>query len=154
MRRVLIVATMILLIMPLLAHGQGGGNKGERRSKAEQEVLKQLDNWVDALKRSDMTALTRIIADDFVLLESNGKLLNREQDLEPIKSGDLIFQSLTTDDVKVFVYGETAVVTGHGVYQITYKGKASTIRERFFDVYQKRKGQWQVIASRPMPSQT
>lgn len=154
MRRVLTAATMILLIMPFLALGQDGGNKPERKSKAEQEVLKLLDNWVDALKRSDMTALTRIMADDFVLLESSGKLLNREQDLEAIKSGDLTFQSLATDDVKVFVYGETAVVTGHGVYQITYKGKSSTIRERFFDVYQKRKGQWRVIASRPMPSQT
>src|SRR5829696_2471287 len=104
MRRVVITAMMILLIVPFIALGRDGGNKQERQSKTEREVLKQLGNWVDALKQSDMTALHRIMADDFVLLESSGKLLNREQDLEAIKSGDLTFQSLTTDDVKVFVY--------------------------------------------------
>jgi ketosteroid isomerase-like protein len=143
---------MMLLIVPFLAVGQAGGNKQERKSKDGQAVLKQLDNWIEALKQNDMTALNRIIAEDFMLLEVNGNFLNREQDLEPVKSGDLKFQSLTTEDVKVFVYGETAIVTGKGVYQITYKDKASTIRERFFDVYQKRKGQWRVIASRPTPN--
>jgi ketosteroid isomerase-like protein len=153
MRRLLIAAMILLLIVPSLAVGQVGGNKQKPKNKNEQAVLKQLDSWIEALKRNDITALNRIIAEDFMLVEVNGNLLNREQDLEPVKSGDLKFQSLTTEDVKVFVYGETAIVTGRGVYEITYKGKASTIRERFFDVFQKRKGQWRVIASRPTPGQ-
>jgi ketosteroid isomerase-like protein len=139
---------MILLIASSQAFGQAGANKQERKSKVEQEVLKQLDNWIAALKRGDMAALNAIIADDFVIITSDGSQLNKEQDLEPIKSGDLKFEAITTEGVKVFVYGETAVVTGIAAFKIVYKGKASDIRERFFDVYQKRKGRWLVIASR------
>jgi ketosteroid isomerase-like protein len=153
MRRFLMAAMMLLLIVPFPAVGQTGGDKQKGKKRDEQAVLKQLGNWIEALKRNDMTALNRIVAEDFMLVEVNGNVLNREQDLEPVKTGDLKFQSLTTEDVKVFVYGETAIVTGKGVYEITYKGKASTIRERFFDVFQKRKGQWRVIASRPTPGQ-
>jgi uncharacterized protein (TIGR02246 family) len=153
MRRLLIAAIMLLLILPFMAVGQAEGDKQKGKNKDEQAVLKQLDNWIEALKRNDMTALNRIIAEDFMLVEVNGNFLNREQDLEAVKTGDLKFQSMKTEDVKVFVYGETAIVTGRGVYEITYKGKASTIRERFFDVFQKRKGQWRVIASRPTPGQ-
>jgi ketosteroid isomerase-like protein len=148
MRRVLFVATMILLIASSQALGQAGANKQERKSKAEQEVLKQLDDWIAALKRGDMAALNAIIADDFVIITSDGSQLNKEQDLEPIKSGDLKFEAIATEGVKVFVYGETVVVTGIAAFKIVYKGKASDIRERFFDVYQKRKGRWLVIASR------
>lgn len=148
MRRVLIAASVLLLIMSSPALGQMGAHKQDRKSKAEQEVLKRLDNWIDALKRGDTTALNEIIADDFTIITSDGAQLNKEQDLEPIKSGDLKFEAIKTEGVKVFVYGKTAVVTGIAAFKIVYKGKASDIRERFFDVYQKRKGQWLVIASR------
>jgi ketosteroid isomerase-like protein len=132
-----------------LAFAQAGANKTNRHSKAEQEVLKQMNNWLDALKRSDVRALDSIMADDFMLIAADGTIINKEQDIAPVKSGEVRFESLNVEAVKVFVYGDTAVVTGTGIYKITYKGQASTIRERFFDIYQKRKGQWQVIASRP-----
>jgi ketosteroid isomerase-like protein len=152
MKRVFSTLTMMMVVavMPV-ALGQAGRERANRTGKAEREVLKQLDNWLDALRRSDLAALDRIMADDFMLAAEDGSVLSKEQDTAPIKSGDLRFESLTTRDVKVFVYGNTAVVTGVGIYKINFKGKASTIRERFFDVYQKRKGQWQVIASRPTP---
>jgi ketosteroid isomerase-like protein len=142
---------MLLLTVPPMTFGQAGGNNSDHKGKAEQAVLRQLDSWVDALRRSDMARLDRIIADDFMIITSDGQTLSKEQDLAPIKSGDLKFESLATEGVRVFVYGDTAVVTGIGVYKIIYKGKAAGIRERFFDVYQKRKGQWQVIASRSTP---
>jgi ketosteroid isomerase-like protein len=89
------------------------------------------------------------VAADFMLIAGDGKVLNREQDLEPVKSGEVKFDSMMTDEVKVFVYGDTAIITGIGTYQINYKGQSSTISERFYDIYQKRKGEWLVIASRP-----
>jgi ketosteroid isomerase-like protein len=150
MRRVL--ALLILMAAPMsLAFGQAERNKSNR--KIEEAVLQQMNNWLEALKRSDLAALDRIMADDFMLLAADGTILSKEQDTAPIKSGDVRFESLTTEGVKVFVYGDTAVVTGTGTYKVNYKGKAATIRERFFDVYQKRKGQWQVIASRPTPGE-
>jgi hypothetical protein len=54
---------------------------------------------------------------------------------------------------RIMADGETAVVTGTGTYEVNYKGRAMTVRERFFDVYQKRRGLWRVIASRPTTSE-
>jgi ketosteroid isomerase-like protein len=148
MRRGLAALMLMFAITPH-AFSQSRGSKTNRAGKAEQEVLKQLGNWLDALRRNDLATLDRIMADDFMLTAEDGTTLDKEQDTAPIKSGDLRFESLTTEGVKVFIYGNTAVVTGIGIYKINFKGRASTIRERFFDVYQKRKGEWQVIASRP-----
>ena len=148
MRRVLTALVMVVAVTPH-AFSQSSGNKSNRIGKAEQEVLKQMNNWLEALRRNDVAALDRIMADDFMLLAEDGTILSKEQDTAPVKSGDVRFESLTTEGVKVFVYGDTAVVTGIGIYKVNHKGRASTIRERFFDVYQKRKGQWWVIASRP-----
>jgi ketosteroid isomerase-like protein len=154
MRRVLIAAAVLMLTVPGVSFGRAGGdNSAGGKSKAEREVLKLLDGWLDALKRSDMAALDRIIADDFTIVGTEGAIRSKEQDLAPIKSGDLKFESLATEDVKVFVYGDTAVVTGIGTYKVNFKGRAADVRERFFDVYQKRKGRWQVIASRSTPAE-
>jgi ketosteroid isomerase-like protein len=152
MNRFLIFFILLLLIAPAIVFGQSRVNKSDRKGKDEKALLKQLDNWIDALKRSDMNALNWILAEDFVNLDSNG-FLSREQDLEPIKSGNLKFESITMDGVKVYVYGDTAFVTGIGVYQVSFKGQPTTFREQFFDIYQKRKGEWRVIASRPAPKE-
>jgi hypothetical protein len=153
MSRVIIAAITFLLMTTPASLAQAVGNDSVGKGKAEQEVLKQMDNWLDALKRSDMAALDRIIADDFMIVGTGGEIRSKEQDLAPIKSGELKFESLTTEDVKVFVYHETAVVAGIGTYKVNFKGQAASIRERFFDVYQKRKGQWRVIALRSTPGE-
>ncbi len=152
MRKVL-ATLMVLYSLTSLTFGQAGSKVSNQSGKAEAAVLKQLENWLEALRRSDMAALNRIIADDFIIIGAEGMVRSKEQDLEPIRSGDLRFDSLTTEGVKVFVYGDTAVVTGIGIYKVNFKGRAANIRERFFDVYQKRKGQWKAIASRSTPGE-
>jgi len=152
MRKVL-AALMVLCSLTPLTFGQAGSKVLNQSGKAEAAVLKQLENWLEALRRSDMAALNRIIADDFMIIGAEGTIRSKDQDLAPIKSGDLRFESLTTEGVKVFVYGDTAVVTGIGIYKVNLKGRAADIRERFFDVYQRRKGQWKVIASRSTPAE-
>lgn len=149
MNRFFIVMVSLLLIAPSVTFGQTRANKSDLKSKDQQALLRQLENWIEAFKRNDIDALKRIMAADFALIASDGKVLSREQDLEPLISGGLKFESMVTNDVNVFVYGNTAIVTGIGTYQINFKGQQSTIRERFYDIYQKRKGQWLVIASRP-----
>ena len=145
---------LMLLVLPMSTiFGQAESRVSKPTDKAEAAVRKQLENWLGALRRSDMTALNQIIADDFMIIGAEGAVRSKEEDLAPIKSGDLQFRSLTTEGVKVFVYGDTAVVTGIGIYEVNFKGRQSNIRERFFDVYQKRKGQWKVIASRSTPGE-
>jgi hypothetical protein len=114
-------------------------------SKAEQEVRQVLDQWLDALRRGDMAALERIIAEDYLITVSDGRVLNREQDLAPVRAG-LKFKSATVEDLNIRIFKETAVVTGRGVFKVRVKDKELDVSERFTDVYVKRKGRWQPVA--------
>jgi ketosteroid isomerase-like protein len=120
-------------------------------TKAEQEVLRKQDEWIEALKHNDAAALERIFDPDFHIMESDDRLLNKEQEIAPIRSGAIKFEQLSAEEVKVFVHGDTAIATGIAVFRGTFEGKPFDGRGRFFDVYQKRKGKWRVIASRATP---
>jgi ketosteroid isomerase-like protein len=115
---------------------------------SEDHVLIQLENdWGDAVSTGDLSKLERIIADDWT-----GRypfyVLTKAQELELIKSGDIKVQSVTTSDLKVRSFGDVAVVTGTdddtGSY---YKGRDVSGRYLWMDVFAKRSGRWQAVAS-------
>lgn len=150
MRKFLILAA--LLVLPAsasVASGQTTVDKSVGNGKSEREILKLMDDWIEALKRHDVVALERMFADDFHIIQSDGRMRGKEQELAPIKAGETRFEHLSTEDVKVFVSGDTAIATGIATYKGTYKGQPFEDRERFFDVYQKMNGRWKILASRP-----
>ena len=120
-------------------------------ARAEQEVLRKLNEWIEALKHNDAAALERIFDPDFHIMETDDRLLNKEQEIAPIRLGAIKFEQLSAEDVKVFVHSDTAIATGIVIFRGTFEGKPFDGGGRFFDVYQKRKGTWRVIASRATP---
>ena len=128
------------------ASGQTSAAATREMSKAEREVRQVLSDWIDALKRNDVAALERIVAEDYLITVSDGRVLNREQDLEPLRNG-VKFESAAAEDVRVRVFKETAIVTCVGVFKVRVKDKDYDVRERFTDIYVKRKGRWQPVAS-------
>lgn len=152
MKRILIVASLLLIVTTSAALGQITNKRSNSQSKAEQEVLKVMSDWIEALKRNDGAALDRLVADDFHIVLSDGRTRSKEEELAPTKSGDIKFEHLSAEEVQVFVSGDTAIATGIGIYKGTSKGQPFEGRERFFDVYQKRNGQWKILASRSTPA--
>jgi hypothetical protein len=145
MKRILIISILTIAVSAL-SHGQASNGANDKMSKAEREVRQVLEEWLDALRRGDVAALERIVADDYMITVSDGRVLNREQDLSPLKEG-VKFESATVQDVRVRVFKETAIVTGEGIFKVRVKDKNYDIRERFTDIYVKRKGRWQPVAS-------
>ena len=96
-----------------------------RRAKAERERQSQnkgrgghqkRDNErIQAQIHADATALDRIYAADFIGVGPSGTVRTKPQVILDFTSGDLKFQSITTDDVQVRVYGNTAVETGRSI---------------------------------------
>ena len=64
-----------------------------------------------------------------------------------LTSGDLKFQSITTDDVQVRVYGDTAVETGLSTMIGQDKGKTVPRDTRFTRVWAKQQGHWRLVAN-------
>ncbi|HUQ98941.1 MAG TPA: nuclear transport factor 2 family protein [Gemmatimonadaceae bacterium] len=119
-------------------------------SRDEEDVRHVLADWLGALERNDLKALEEIIAPDYTIT-AEGRVMNRTQDLDVVRTGRVKFQSATSDSVRVRIFGDAAVVTGIGAYAVLLDGKPLRIRERFTDVYARRRGKWEPVASHTTP---
>src|SRR5438093_8077130 len=87
----------------------------------QQRLKKTVEEWTGAELRGDTAFLERTLADDFVGIGPRGFMLSKEEWLQRHKSGDLKYQSLNLDAVKVRIYGDAAIVTGSQIQQAKYK---------------------------------
>ena len=78
-----------------------------------EQVIRQVDHErIQAQINADAVALDRIYAADFIGIGPSGRVRTKPQVISDFTSGHLKFQSITTDDIQVRVYGNTAVETG------------------------------------------
>jgi ketosteroid isomerase-like protein len=64
-----------------------------------------------------------------------------------LKSGKIKFQSFKLNDVKVQLFGDTAVVFGHTTERLMVDGKQIDGDNRFTDTFIKRNGKWICVAT-------
>src|SRR5213592_1392392 len=146
MRRTLVTAVLALTATSI-ALGQKQSANRDQRSSVEQ-AIRQLDNErIQAQIGADAVALDRIYANDFIGVGPSGTVRTKAQVISDFTSGDLKFQSITTDDVQVRVYGNTAVETGRSTMNGQDRGKAVPRDTRFTRVWVKQQGRWRLVAN-------
>ena len=118
----------------------------QAQSKAEREVLAANDAFDRAIVTRDVEGYARIIAEDFIFTGPDGRISDKKGEIERVRTRPLTFEFGKSDDVRVKVYGNTAVITG----RFTAKGKSDssdfTFVERYTAVFVKRGGRWQMVA--------
>ena len=115
--------------------------RAKSQKSSVEQVIRQLDNErIQAQIGADAVALDRIYADDFIGIGPSGTVRTKAQVIADFTSGDLKFQSITTDEVQVRVYGNTAVETGRSTMIGQDKGKAVPRDNRFTRVWIKQEG--------------
>ena len=146
MRQTLVI-TVVIFLAAAIASGQ---EQGERRdqSRVVEQAIRKLDNErIQAQIHADAAALERIYADDFIGVGPSGTVRTKPQVISDFTSGDLRFQSITTDDVQVRVYGNAAVETGLSTMNGQDKGKTVPRDTRFTRVWIKQQGHWRLVAN-------
>jgi ketosteroid isomerase-like protein len=146
MIRILAVVVLVAAAATLLM--------GQTRREVEQSLMQTEREWVEAAQKKDAATLDRILADDWVGQGPTGTATKAES-LADLKSGDNKLESITLGDMKVRVFGDTAVVTGSDDEKSSYKGKDTSGHYTWTDVFVKRQGRWQAAASQGtrMPQQ-
>ena len=145
MRRTL-RAAVLLLSTASIALGQqsAGGQHGE----SIEQAIRQLDHErIQAQLNADALALDRLYAADFLGVGPSGRVRTKAQVIADFTSGELKFQNITTDEVQVRVYGNTAVETGLSTMTGQDKGKSVPRDTRFTRVWVKREGHWRLVAN-------
>jgi len=149
MRRIIVIA--LLLATASIAPGQTPQARSDQRRSIEQ-VIRQLDHErIQAQIDADVAALDRIYAADFIGVGPSGAVRTKPQVISDFKSHELKFQSITTDEVQVHIYGNTAVETGRSTMNGQDKGKAVPHDNRFTRVWVKRQGHWQLVLNHYSP---
>ena len=146
MRQALFIAVLVLTVAPMCV-AQKQSPRDSHRISVE-EAIRRLDNErIQAQIHADATALDRIYAADFIGVGPSGAVRTKPQVIADFTSGDLKFQSITTDEVKVRVYENTAVETGLSTMVGQDKGKAVPRDTRFTRVWVKQQGRWRLVAN-------
>jgi ketosteroid isomerase-like protein len=111
-------------------------------------ALGQLDRErIQAQIGADAAALDRLYAEDFIGIGPSGTARTKAQVIADFTSGSLRFQSITTDEVRWRVYGDTAVETGRSTLIGQDRGTAVPPDNRFTRVWVKRHHRWQLVAN-------
>jgi ketosteroid isomerase-like protein len=111
----------------------------------EEELLKLERAFADAIIKNDLESIGRIVADDWIIVDPNGEIVDRTRFFEVIKSGALTHDTMESEDFRVRVYGESAVVTAITSTKGKFMGQEFSTRERATDVFVKRDGRWQCV---------
>ena len=137
-RLALVGATLVLAVAGLGAQAPP--------SSVEKELLKLENDWNTATEKRDVAFLEKLYADEYLGTGPEGDTITKAQDLSRVK-GSSTASPFVLSDMKVRVYGETAVVTGVNTVDWTVNGKVVKGAIRFTDVFVRRDGRWQVVAS-------
>ena len=113
------------------------------------QLLYMEREWNDASKNKDVAWFERNYADDATDISSRtGALHSKSEEIASMKTDKSVLDSLELSDLNVRVEGNTAVVTGvNHVKGRDDKGLAIDRMGRFTDVFVKRDGRWQVLAT-------
>lgn len=119
--------------------------KETRESRDINELTRLEKVWNDAHLKGDAEALDRLWAEDLFVTVPDMPVMNKEESLAVWKSGKMKFDIYKTSDLRIRVYGNSAVVTGQLVRIRDSNSKVFEDDWRFTKVYVRRAGRWQVV---------
>jgi ketosteroid isomerase-like protein len=139
----------LLLAMAIVPFSQAQKKNGPAQAAdATRLALISLENkWVGALVKSDTATLDSIFADTYVDTDEQGHRSDKQGVISVLKSGELKMESIRLSDMKVYEYGDAAVVTGSASQAGNFKGQPVTATIIFTDMFIRQNGKWRAVAS-------
>ncbi len=140
------IQTVVLLVCACFGLVYGQEKKPAASTTAEE--IRQLErDWTDAMKAGDADKLGQLLADDWSSLGFDGKRTTKTQYLGDIKSGASKVESVELGPMDVKFIGAVAVVQGSDTEKSSTKGKDTSGKWVWMDVFVKRNGKWQAVRS-------
>ena len=139
---------MYLFIIALVLASTPSTQATTTRADQFEELRVIEQRLAEAWVKGDRDYINRILADDWSVIDAAGRILSKNQVMqEAFESNDRQIESLEIDDVRVRAFDNGAVVTGRTRAKGSYKGTSMSVTLRFTDVFVRRSGKWQVVAS-------
>ena len=116
------------------------------RDNAHKEIEALELDWRQAQLTNNINEVERLLADDYLGISANGTLETKADELTRRRSGSMHITQLELSDIKVRIYGDTAVVTSKA--ELAGKNGDRDIggRYRYTRVYSNKDGQWRIVS--------
>jgi len=144
-RTLIIVALLLSAFSSAIAQQQSA--RTQDAASTERAVQQQDQDRIRAQIAADPIALRRIYADDFLGIGPTGVVRNKADVIADFTTHSLTYQSITTTEVRVRMYGNTAVETGRSTMVGQDRGKDVPRENRFTRVWVMTDGRWQLVAN-------
>ena len=141
----------ILCLTGLLSMGSAAWSQAQTTGGTEKAVAALEQQWLQSQKTNDPDLVAPLLADKFVSTDRDGKVTDKAASLATAKATKYVH--VEYDDVKVTVFGDTAIATGGFKAKGTdASGKPLDVNEQFTDTWVKMpSGKWQCVASHSSP---
>jgi ketosteroid isomerase-like protein len=131
--RKLLLLTGLLVAAPLFA--------------AVADEVKAAENaWLTGITKNDFRKLETVLADDLVYLHSTGVMDSKASYVASLQSGKQKYSSGKINDMKVRVYGTTAVINGDANFEFVTDGKPGKAHLKYTHVFVKGGKGWQLVS--------
>jgi ketosteroid isomerase-like protein len=111
----------------------------------EEEIIKMEKGFAEAIVKNDPEAIERFVADDWIIISADGGIIDKARFLAVIKSGTLTHDTMESDDMRVRLYGDSAVVSALTRSKGKFMGQEFTTEERATDFLVRLNGQWRCV---------
>ena len=111
----------------------------------EQVVLTAHERRRAATLAGDVAALDSMMTDDLTFMHANAAVETKAEFLDALKTGRYKYQSLTDEEHRVRVHGDTGIVSGTCRILVTASGKDIDIRVGFTELWVKERGAWRMV---------
>ncbi len=140
--------TWMWCLIGLLSLGSAAWSQDKKDSGGTEKAVAALEQqWLQSQKTNNPDLVAPLLADKFMMTGNDGKVTGKAELLATAKATK--YESVEYDDVKVAVFGDTAIARGGFKATGTdASGKPLDIHERWTDTWVKMpNGQWQCVAS-------
>ena len=138
----IILKVMAICFVTCMMLASAEVNAKDRADQLRAIERARLRSLVDA----DMATARRLHADDFELINPVGGTLSKEQYLRRVASGELDYLEWEPVEIRVKLYGDSAVIRYQAHLRVSVKGSAGRpVTFWHTDLYEKRNGQWQIV---------
>src|ERR1700676_1821814 len=139
--------TWMWCLIGLLSLASAAWSQAQQTGGTEKALAALEQQWLQSQKTNNPDLVAPLLADKFINTGSDGKVTSKAEMLAEATSTK--YDSAEYEDLKVTVFGDTAIATGVFTAKGTDpSGKPLDIRERFTDTWVKMpNGKWQCVAS-------
>src|SRR5205823_13226869 len=85
--------------------------EAHQRMSPEEQLLRLEKEFAKAVVKNDLEAIARFVADNWIIIDADGGIVDKVRFLTVVKSHHLMHELMESEDIRVRVYGDNAVVT-------------------------------------------